>query len=162
MNNPLLQSVQLALHNGAQAEAIELIDKVVDFCIKHENGKVLDGWPRDLIQLLVAYHMAKDTILVDQEQDEEIQGVYMWYNCDEEDDWSLFKAGLPDQEDGDAIFMAFIYASENDSIQGVLQSNFILKCPEVTTKKLIGIRHRQGAPTRVTYTPKLFNKILGI
>jgi hypothetical protein len=53
MNNPLLQSVQLALHNGAQAEAIELIDKVVDFCIKHENGKVLDGWPRDLIQLLV-------------------------------------------------------------------------------------------------------------
>jgi hypothetical protein len=74
MNNPLLQSVQLALHNGAQAEAIELIDKVVDFCIKHENGKVLDGWPRDLIQLLVAYHMAKDTILIDLEQDEEITG----------------------------------------------------------------------------------------
>jgi hypothetical protein len=72
--NPLLQSVQLALHNGAQAEAIELIDKVVDFCIKHENGKVLDGWPRDLIQLLVAYHMAKDTILIDLEQDEEITG----------------------------------------------------------------------------------------
>ena len=67
MNNPLLQSVQLALHNGAQAEAIGLIDKVTDFCIKHENGKVLDGWPRDLIQLLVAYHMAKDTIRIDQE-----------------------------------------------------------------------------------------------
>lgn len=40
--NPLLQSVQLALHNGSQADAIELIDKVVDFCIEHENGKVLD------------------------------------------------------------------------------------------------------------------------
>jgi hypothetical protein len=160
MNNPLLQSVQLALHNGAQAEAIELIDKVVDFCIKHENGKVLDGWPRDLIQLLVAYHMAKDTILIDLEQDEEIKGVYMWYNCNEEDDWSFVQSWLPDQEDGGAIFMAFLYASNNEAFKRIA-ANFILKCPEVTTKKLIGIRHRQGAPTRITYTPKLFNKILG-
>jgi hypothetical protein len=161
MQNPLLQSVQLALHNGSQAEAIELIDKVVDFCIKHENGKVLDGWPRDLIKLLVAYHMAKDTILIDAGKDEEIQGVYMWYNCNEDDDWSFVQNWLPDQEDGDAIFMAFIYASDNEAFKRIT-ANFILKCPEVTTKKLLGIRHRQGTPTRVTYTPKLFNKILGV
>jgi len=159
--NSLLQSVQLALQNAEQKEALVYIDKVVDFCIKKENGKVLDGWPRDLIQLLVAYHMAKNTILIDAGKDEEIQGVYMWYNCNEEDDWSFVQSWLPDQEDGDAIFMAFLYASDNEAFKR-LTANFILKCPEVTTKKLIGIRHRQGAPTRITYTPKLFNKILGI
>jgi len=42
MYNPLLQSVQLALQNAEQKEAIAFIDKVVDFCIKMENGKVLD------------------------------------------------------------------------------------------------------------------------
>jgi hypothetical protein len=159
--NSLLQSVQLALQNAEQKEAIVFIDKVVDFCIEKENGKVLDGWPRDLIQLLVAYHMAKDTILIDAGKDEEIRGVYMWYNCNEEDDWSFVQSWLPDQEDGDAIFMAFIYAADNEAFKRIT-ANFILKCPEVTTKKLIGIRHRQGAPTRITYTPKLFNKILGI
>ena len=67
--NPLLQSVQIALQNAEQKEAITFIYKVVDFCIAMENGKVLDGWPRDLIQLLVAYHIAKDTFIV--EYDEE-------------------------------------------------------------------------------------------
>ena len=50
--NPLLQSVQIALQNATQIEAIAFIDKVVDFCIEHENGRVLEGWPEELIQLL--------------------------------------------------------------------------------------------------------------
>ena len=89
--NPLLQSVQIALQNAEQKEAIAFIDKVVDFCIEKENGKVLDGWPRDLIQLLVAYHMAKDTFIVEQDEDGKILGVFMWYNCDEDDDWFFVK-----------------------------------------------------------------------
>jgi hypothetical protein len=161
MNNPLLQSVQLALHNGAQAEAIAFIDKVVDFCIEMENGKVLDGWPRDLIQLLVAYHMAKDTFIVEQDEDGKILGVFMWYNCDEDDDWFFIQNWTLDQGDGNAIFLAFIFAENNTAFKGITRQ-FIAKCPEVTTKKLISIRHRQGTPTRVTYTPKLFNKILGV
>jgi len=40
--NPLLQSVQLALQNATQKEALVYIDKVVDFCIEKENGKVLN------------------------------------------------------------------------------------------------------------------------
>jgi len=159
--NELLHSSNLALTSGNQPELVTFVESVVDFCIKHENGKVLDGWPRNLIQLLVAYHMAKDTILIDTGEDEEIQGVYMWYNCNEDDDWSFIQSWLPDQKDGDAIFMAFLYAANNEAFKR-LTANFILKCPEVTTKKLLGIRHRQGTPTRVTYTPKLFNKILGV
>ena len=40
--NPLLQSVQIALQNAEQKEAIDFIDKVVDFCIAMENGKPSD------------------------------------------------------------------------------------------------------------------------
>ena len=96
--NPLLQSVQLALQNAEQKEAIAFIDKVVDFCIEKENGKVLDGWPRDLIQLLVAYHMAKDTFIAEQDAEGNILGVFMWYNCDEEDDWFFVQNWESDKE----------------------------------------------------------------
>ena len=98
--NPLLQSVQLALQNATQKEALVYIDKVVDFCIEKENGKVLDGWPRDLIQLLVSYHMAKDTFIAEQDAEGNILGVFMWYNCDEDDDWLFIQNWTPDREDG--------------------------------------------------------------
>ena len=161
MNNPLLQSVQLALHNGSQAEAIELIDKVVDFCIAKENGKVLDGWPRDLIQLLVAYHMAKDTFIVEQDEDGKILGVFMWYNCDEDDDWFFIQNWTPDRGDGDSIFLAFIFAENNTAFKGITRQ-FIASCPEFAEKKLISIRQKKGIPTRVSYSSNLFNKILSI
>ena len=85
--NPLLQSVQIALQNATQKEAIDFINKVVDFCVEHENGKVFPGWPEELIRLLVGYHMAKDTFIVEQDEEGNITGVGMWYNCDENADW---------------------------------------------------------------------------
>ena len=159
--NPLLQSVQLALQNATQKEALVYIDKVVDFCIEKENGKVLHGWPRDLIQLLVAYHMAKDTITTEQDEEGNILGVLMWYNCDEDDDWFFVQNWEADREDGNSIFMAFLFAEDNQSFKKMTH-NFIVKCPEVMHKKLLGIRHRRGIPTRVEYSTKLFNKILSI
>lgn len=159
--NSLLQSVQLALQNAEQKEAIAFIDKVVDFCIEKENGKVLDGWPRDLIQLLVAYHMAKDTFIVEQDEDGKILGVFMWYNCDEDDDWFFVQNWTPDREDGDAIFLAFIFAENNTAFKGITRQ-FIAMCPEFAEKKLISIRQKKGIPTRVSYSSNLFNKILSI
>jgi hypothetical protein len=159
--NPLLQSVQIALQNATQKESLVCIDKVVDFCIEKENGKVLDGWPRDLIQLLVAYHMAKDTFIAEQDAEGNIRGVFMWYNCDEDDDWFFVQNWTPDREDGDTIFMAFLFAADNQTFKRMTH-DFIIKCPEVMHKKLLGIRHRNGAPARVVYSTKLFNKILGI
>ena len=159
--NPILQSVQIALQNGTQAEAITEIDKIVDFCIEHENGKVLDGWSRELIQLLVAYHMAKDTLLVERNEEGNVLGLLMWYTCDEDDDWLFIQNWTPDREDGNAVFMAFLFAEDSESFKE-LTRNFIFKCPEVMHKKLLGIRYRSGAPKRVEYTTKLFNKILAI
>jgi len=159
--NPLLESVQLALQNATQKEALVYIDKVVDFCIEKENGKVLDGWPRDLIQLLVAYHMAKDTFIAEQDAEGNILGVFMWYNCDEDDDWFFVQNWEADKEDGNAIFMAFLFAEDNQTFKQMTH-NFIIQCPEVMEKKLLGIRYRKGNPTRVVYSTALFNKILRI
>ena len=157
--NPLLQSVQLALQNATQKEALVYIDKVVDFCIEKENGKVLDGWPRDLIQLLVAYHMAKDTFIAEQDSEGNILGVFMWYNCDEDDDWFFIKNWEADKKNGNAIFLAFIFSEDKQSFQGITRQ-FIVKCPEVMYKKLISIRYKNRAPTKVEYSNKLFKKIL--
>ncbi len=143
--NPLLQSVQIALQNAEQKEAIAFIDKVVDFCIAMENGKVLDGWPRDLIQLLVAYHMAKDTFIVEQDEDGKILGVFMWYNCDEDDDWFFIQNWTPDREDGNAIFLAFIFAENNTAFKGITRQ-FIAMCSKFAEKKLISIRQKKRHP----------------
>lgn len=161
MNNPLLQSVQVALQNGTQKQVLQTVEDIVDFCIKHENGKVLDGWERDTIKLLVAYHMAKDTLLVGYDADNKIDGVFMWYHCNSDDDWFMVYDWDADKPDGDAIFMAFVYAANKEALKK-LTANFILKCPEAYTKQLLGIRYRQGSPKRVKYTTKLFQKILEI
>ena len=108
--NPLLQSVQLAIQDGTQVEAIAYIDKLVDFCIANENGRVLPGWPRELIQLLVAYHIAKDTFVAEEDKDGKIEGLGMWYHCDKDEDDSLITEWKPDSNDSNAIFIGFLNA----------------------------------------------------
>tara|TARA_R110000744_G_scaffold280873_2_gene392917 strand:+ start:368 stop:850 length:483 start_codon:yes stop_codon:yes gene_type:complete len=159
--NPLLQSVQLALQNAKQKEAIVFIDKVVDFCIEHENGKVLAVWPEDLIQLLVAYHIAKDTFIVDQDDEGNITALGMWYNCDEDSDWSFIKNWEPDNKDANGIFLGFLYATSTDVFKKITKK-FLEVCPEAMQKKLIMMRHRSGAIKRVESNHRLFNKILAI
>jgi len=155
---PLLQSVQLALQNAEQKEAIAFIDKVVDFCIEHENGKVLGKWSKGMIRLLVAYHMAKDTCIVEKDEEGNITGLGMWYNCNEDDDESFIENWIADDPDGNAIFMAFLFSNTTKTFKQ-LTHNFINKCPGVMQKKLLGIRRRKGSAVRVEYSPKVFKKI---
>ena len=159
--NPLLQSVQIALQNAEQKEAIDFMNKVVDFCVEHENGKVLAGWPEDRMQLLIAYHMAKDTFIVEQDAEGNILGVFMWYNCNEDADWNFVQNWEADDPDGNAIFMAFLFADSTETFKK-MTNNFISKCPEVMQKELLGVRYRKNKPTKVQYTPELFNRILSI
>lgn len=162
VENPLLSSVQLALQNATQVEAIQLIEDVTDFCIAHENGKVFYNWDRDVIKLMVAYHLAKDTIGIVSEKDGSISGVHMWYNCNYDDDWNFVLQWEPDREDNDSIFMAFLFASSPKSFKKLTEA-FIKEYNRQGPKKLIGIRQRgEGTPTRVEYKEKLFKKILEI
>jgi len=159
--NPLLQSVQLAIQDGTQVEAIAYIDKLVDFCIANENGRVLPGWPRELIQLLVAYHIAKDTFVAEEDKDGKIEGLGMWYHCDKDEDDSLITEWKPDNKDGDAIFIGFLNAVNNNAFKSITRK-FLTLCPDSMHKKIIMMRHRLGVPTRVQSTHKLFTKILTI
>ena len=158
--NPLLQSVILALQNGTQKEAIAQIDRVVDFCVKNENDKVFGGWGINIIRLLVAYHWAKGTLLV-HETDGKVDGMFMWYRCNESDDWSFVHEWMPDRPDGDSLFLAFLMATNSRSFRELVL-NFLESEPAVFTHKLFGSRLRNGKSTRIVYTPKLFQKLLTI
>ena len=157
--NRLLQSVQVALENGTQKNAILAMDEVVDFCIQHENGKVFQDWDKELIRLMVAYHWAKQTLIVHYNEDTSVRGVFMWYNCNEDDGWEFINNWEADREDGDSIFLAFLFAEGEDAFKQ-LTHDFFDKCPEVLTKNKIGLRYRSGFPKRVNYDNRLFKKIL--
>jgi hypothetical protein len=158
--NPLLQSVQLAIEDGTQTEALAFIDQVVDFLVEQENGKVLKGWKREWIRLLVGYHIAKKTIIVE-EENENVLGVGMWYHCNEDADWFFIQKWEPDEEDGNAIFIGFLNAVSTNVFKEITRK-FVGLYPDIEDKKIIMMRHRCGVPTRVESTYKLFNKILAI
>ena len=157
--NRLLQSVQVALENRTQKDAILAMDEVVDFCIQHENGKVFQDWDKELIRLMVAYHWAKQTLIVHYNEDTSVRGVFMWYNCNEDDGWEFINNWEADREDGDSIFLAFLFAEGKDAFKELTQ-DFLLRCPEALEKNKISIRYRSGFPKRVNYDNRLFKKIL--
>ena len=113
------------------------------------------------MRLLVAYHIAKDTFIAEQDAEGNILGIFMWYNCNEDADWNFVQNWEADDPDGNAIFMAFLFADNTKTFKQIT-NNFISKCPEVMQKELLGVRYRKNKPTKVKYTPELFNRILSI
>mgnify|MGYP003660008170 CR=1 FL=1 len=95
--NPLLLSVQVALEKGGQEEAIGFIDRVHEFISSGKYGEVLDDWSPEHVRILIGYHMAKGTFICEEDEDGEIEGVLMWYNCDNDDTWdmSLWHFSMP-------------------------------------------------------------------
>jgi hypothetical protein len=67
--------------------------------------------------------------------------------------------GMKTRRDGDAIFMAFLFASNTSAWKQMLLK-FIELEPDCLIKKLLGVRLRKGSPTRVKYSTKIFTKIL--
>mgnify|MGYP003626400102 CR=1 FL=1 len=120
VDNPVLNAAVAALNSGEQPHLATYVDRIVDYCVENENGKVFEDWDRDTLRQLVAYHQAKKTIIALSDNENNIQGVFMWYNC----------------------------------------LKFIELEPDCLIKKLLGVRHRKGSPTRVEYSTKLFSKIL--
>ena len=159
VDNPVLNSAVAALESGNQLDFVVFVDRVVDYCIENENGKVFQDWDRETLRQLVAYHQAKGTLIVLSDREQEIKGVFMWYNCDSDDRWSFVHNWDEDKPNGDAIFMAFLFASHLDAWKQIVLK-FIEREPDCLTKKLLGVRIRKGEPTRVNYTTKLFTRIL--
>ena len=83
----------------------------------------------------------------------------MWYNCDYEDDWNFVLQWEPDREDYDSISLAFLFAESTQAFKQITYL-FLQQSRALSTDHLLGIRHRNGVPTRVEYDQKLFKKIL--
>lgn len=159
VDNAVLNSAVAVLNSGNQPHFRAYVDKVVEYCIENENGKVFQDWDRETLCQLVAYHQAKGTLIVLADDETNIQGVFMWYNCNSDDHWSFVYNWNEDDKNGDAIFLAFLFASNTSAWKQMLLT-FIEREPDCLTKKLLGVRHRKGNPTRVEYTTKIFSKIL--
>jgi len=140
-------------------ETPKQIKDIVGYCIRRENGKVFEGWDEETIESMVTYHGTKQTLITMYDEDGEIQGVLMWYNCNYEDGWDFVMDWEEDDLDGDTIFIAFLFASDTEALKK-MTLKLIEKEPDVLTKKLVTLRYRNGAPTKVDMTTKYFNKIL--
>jgi hypothetical protein len=158
-DNELLNQAVATLNDSRNLDFINFVDKVTDYCIENENGKVFDDWNRETLRQLVAYHQFKGTLIVLSNADREVAGVFMWYNCNKDDGWSFVLNWEEDDKDGDAVFMAFLFASSQAAWKK-MAINFIEKEPDCLHKQLIGSRHRKGQPTKVYYTNKILSRIL--
>lgn len=158
-DNELLNSAVATLNDTRNLDFINFVDKVTDYCIENENGKVFDSWDRETLRQLVAYHQFKGTLIVLSNADREIAGVFMWYNCDKDDGWSFVLNWDEDNKEGDSIFMAFLFASSTSAWKKMALT-FIEKEPDCLHKQLMGSRHRKGQPTKVYYTQKILSRIL--
>lgn len=157
--NPQLIEAVALLNSEDQPEFTSFVDKVTAYCIKMENGKVFDEWNETVIRQLVAYHFIKKTLIVLSNESAEIQGVFMWYNCDNDYEWSFVQEWKPDNLGGDSVFLAFLFASSTAAFRK-LTLDLISKEPDVLHKYLIGCRNRNGRSIRVDYDQKLLSRLL--
>jgi len=135
------------------------VKKITEYCIKKENGKVFPNETKETINAIVFYHIAKETIIIEKDQEGNVVGVVMWYNCNYDDGWEFIREWTEDRQEGDAIFIAFLFA-ESREILKALTLNLISVEPNVLIKKLIGIRQRRGVPVKIDLSVKYFNKLL--
>ena len=159
-NNPLLQQVLVAIENNSQKDALAFVNQIVDFMINNENGRVFEGWPRETLVQLTAYHLAKGTLIY-AVKDGKLDGVLMWYKCNEAQQDDFLQNWMPDNPNGDSIFLAVLFANSKGSFRK-LAIDVIAMEPDILTKKLLGLRCKRGAKfgEKVKYDLRLFNKIL--
>ena len=160
MVNQLLQSVLLSLESGKQKSIIAFVEDVVAFMCNEKNNSVLDDWEPEALRQLVAYHLAKGTLIVSSDGEGNIAGVLMWYRCNDTDDWSMITEWKEDRTQYNALFLAFLYADSKKAFQEMARRVMQME-PEWESKSLIGLRAKNGnQPTRMDYPKTLFKKIL--
>jgi hypothetical protein len=130
------------------------VKDIVDYCIRKENGQVFIDMDESTITTMVTYHLFKKTLSVIYKGNE-IVGVHMWYNCDYTDDFSFILNWEEDKKDGDTIFIAFLFAEDDDAMIELLH-DFIDKEPDMLVKKLKAIRGNQ----EIDVSRKWFTKVL--
>ena len=62
--NQLLNKAVALLYSEDCSEFTSYINKIAEYCIENENGKVFDEWNEETIRQLIAYHYIKETLVV--------------------------------------------------------------------------------------------------
>jgi hypothetical protein len=154
----------LAIHMAQAYEVDPDLRKIVDelhaYARSRENGEVFDTWDDYIVKQIIAYNIGKGTILYSRTEDTgEINGLAMWYHCNQTVDWDFVKRWHPDDPEGDAIFIAFLFSDGKDIFKRMTR-NFLKYEPTALDKTILGLRRRNNTPTRVVYPRSLFTKIL--
>ena len=135
-----------------------LFEQLYEFTTSTEdNAYVLEHFSSEVVRLLIAYHYLKNTLIY-HTSGGKVDGLLMWYRCNEKWDWDDIVNWTPDDPKGECYFLAFLWA-KGPALRN-LALELINRQPEVIRGKLFGCRERQDGPRIVEYDQRLLVKIL--
>ena len=135
-----------------------LFDQLYGFTTANENNAyVLDHFEPFVVKTLIAYHYLKKTLIYHTSEGA-VDGLLMWYRCNEKWDWDDIVEWTPDDPNGNCYFLAFVWAKGNALRRMTLE--LIDRQPEVIRGRLFGCRERHNGPRVVEYDQRLLVKIL--
>lgn len=135
-----------------------LLDQLHEFTTStEENEYVLEHFSPEVTKILIAYHYLKNTLIYHTSEGK-VDGLAMWYRCNEKWDWSDIVEWTPDDPQGNCFFLAFLWAQGAALRRMTLQ--LIDRQPEVIRSRLFGCRERDDGPKVVEYDQRLLVKIL--
>ena len=135
-----------------------LFDQLYEFTTaSEENAYVLDHFEPKVVRLLIACHYLKNTLIY-HTANGKIDGLVMWYRCNDQWDWDDIVNWTPDDPEGNCYFLAFLWAKGNALRRMTLE--LIDRQPEVIRGRFFGCRERQDGPRVVEYDQRLLVKIL--
>ena len=147
------------IQNGELPPQTEwLLHQLYEFTTsREENKEVLEHFSEEVTRTLIAYHYLKKTLIY-HTTDGEVDGLGMWYRCNDKWAWKDIVDWTPDDPKGNCYFLAFLWAK--GSALRRLALELIDREPGVITGRLFGCRERQDGPTVVEYSQRLLVKIL--
>ena len=147
------------IQNGELPPQTEwLLHQLYEFTTsREENKEVLEHFSEEVTRTLIAYHYLKKTLIY-HTTDGEVDGLGMWYRCNDKWAWKDIVDWTPDDPKGNCYFLAFLWAK--GSALRRLALELIDREPGVITERLFGCRERQDGPQVVAYSQRLLVKIL--
>ena len=147
------------IQNGELPTQTEwLFRQLYDFTTSSEaNEEVLAHFSEEVVRTLIAYHYLKKTLIYHTTEGE-VDGLAMWYRCNDKWDWDDIVEWTQDDPKGNCYFLAFVWAKGPALRRMVLE--LIDREPGVINGRLFGCRERQDGPCVVEYDQRLLVKIL--
>ena len=147
------------LDRGMPLELRSLVEELYRYTLQSDdNAEVLHDFPERVVRVLIALHFSKGTLIYHRDHRHEIDGLLMFYRCNQEWTWEDIREWKADDPKGDSFFLAFLWAGPGAMKDMCI--DLIRKVPEVITHKLLGLREKKDGPKLVRYDQRVLVKIL--